>query len=130
MCVALCGYRCYPDVFEDAGGTMRSCRTHISGLSSLILRRASATYPLGTPLTESSTKSQRRLNLLIGELYNLAEPLLAFYFLDLKAISSRRSTLHCHHGSNERVSRSECAIQKEPVKCHRLSCCAVHFLFW
>jgi hypothetical protein len=61
-CDDVCGPLCLsmlPDVFKGAGGTMRLRKTHISGMSSLILRRASVTYSLNTLLTESFTKSQR-----------------------------------------------------------------------
>jgi hypothetical protein len=46
ICDDVCGPLCLsmlPDVFEAAGGTMRSCRTHISGMISLFFRRAFAT---------------------------------------------------------------------------------------
>jgi hypothetical protein len=50
FCDDVCGPLCLsvlPDVFEAAGGTMRSCRTHISGMSSLFFRRASSTLDNG-----------------------------------------------------------------------------------
>jgi hypothetical protein len=54
-CDEVCGPLCLsmlPDVFKGAGGTMRSRKTHISGMSSLVLRRASVTYSLTPYLTD------------------------------------------------------------------------------
>jgi hypothetical protein len=61
-CDDVCGPLCLsmlPDVFNGTGGTMRSRRTHISDMSSLVLRRALATCFSDTRPTESFIKSQR-----------------------------------------------------------------------
>ena len=123
----------WPPVLIGATGCIRSgscnCRTHISGMCSPFSRvMFFLCFPtLPNELCSSEPKVTR---LAYQKTLSLAGPRLAPYFLDLKTTSLGQEFFCRHHGSNERFPRSECAIQEELAKCHRLSCCAVEFLLW
>ena len=126
MCVASYVYRCYRVCLRMPVG---SCRTHISGRFSLFFRRVIALY--FSDIGERGSLLKARSNETCSSKGSIFwQYLLWSSSLWTQTIFLRRESADRHHGSNERLSRSERAIQEEFIERHCLSCSAVHLLLW